>query len=191
MFRRRGRRLGFTVAEVLAVTGILTGLGGDAFIGSTSKAHHTACQQHLRQIGMAIQMRTMTGEPLPRAWFYPPDPPHPARNQYHLANVMSNDVPAEMFICPAAPEEIQQRGICYLYNDKLGGQPPDMIPAPSTTWLMMDVHMVTEEVPAPHDGGCNVLFVDGHVKWYPASQVHALNIFGMSEDPAAPPPGDG
>lgn len=183
MFRRRGRRLGFTAVEVLAVTGILTGLGGNAFIGSTSKAHQTACQQHLRQIGMAIQMRTMTGEPLPRAWFYPPDPPHPARNQYHLAQVMSSEVPAQMFICPAAPQAIQQRGICYVYNDRLGGQPADQIPNPSTTWLMMDVNMVTDKVPAPHNKGCNVLFLDGHVKWYPEAQVRALNLFGQQEEP--------
>ena len=118
MFRRRGRRLGFTAAEILVVTGILTGLGGNSFVGSTSKAHQTACANNLRQIGMAIQMRTMTGDPLPRAWFYPPDPPHPARNQYHLAHVMSGEVPAQMFICPGAPSQIQQRGICYVYNDK-------------------------------------------------------------------------
>ncbi len=177
VFRRHGRRRGFTVAEVLVVTGILTGLGGNAFVGTTSKAHQTACAQHLKQIGLAIQMRTMAGEPLPRAWFYPPDPPHPARNTYHLAHVMSSEVPAQMFVCPSAPRQIQQRGICYVYNDKLGGKVPDTVSNPSTTWLMMDVNMVTEEVPAPHNGGCNVLFVDGHVKWYPAPQVHNLSLF--------------
>ena len=181
MFRSRGRRKGFTAAEVLAVTGILSTLGGGSFVNVTEQGHRTTCQQHLHQIGLAIQMRTMMDEPLPRAWFYPPDPPHPARNQYHLANVLSSDVPKQMFICPAAPQAIQQRGICYVYNDKLGGKMPDQIPNPAATWLMMDVNLVTSEVPAAHNGGCNVLFVDGHVKWYPAAQIHALKLFGQQQ----------
>ncbi|MBD3293270.1 MAG: hypothetical protein GF393_10120 [Armatimonadia bacterium] len=176
MFGRRGRRLGFTAVEVLAVTGILTGLGGGAFVGHKSKAHQTACQQHLRQIGMAIQMRTMTGEALPRAWFYPPDPPHPARNQYHLANVMSSEVPKQMFICPGAPQQIQQRGICYVYNDRLGDKTLDQVPNPAATWLMMDINVVSDRVPPAHNGGCNVLFVDGHVKWYPAAQLPKFRL---------------
>jgi prepilin-type processing-associated H-X9-DG protein len=176
VFRRQGRRLGFTAVEVLAVAGILTGLGGNAFVGSTSKAHQTACQQQLRQIGMAMQMRTMTGEPLPRVWFYPPDPPHPARNQYHLAKVMSSEVPAQMFICPGAPPAIQKRGICYIYNDKLGGKLPDQLPNPAQTWLMMDVNAVSQDVPPAHNGGGNVLFADGHVKWYPATQLPKFRL---------------
>lgn len=171
MFRGRARRAGFTAVEILAVTGILTGLGGGAFIGTTSQAHQTACQQQLRQIGMAIQMITMTGEPLPRAWFYPPDPPHPRRNEFHIARVISSHVPANMFICPAAPQAIQQRGIAYVYNSKVGGRTLDSIRNPSGTWLMMDINVVSDQVPPAHRGGCNVLFADGSVKWFPASQL--------------------
>ncbi len=182
MFSRRGRRAGFTAAEVLTVTAILTGLGGGAFVNVTSQAHKTTCQQHLRQIGMAIQMRTMTGEPLPRAWFYPPDPPHPNREKYHLAKVMAGEVPPQMFICPAAPQAIRQRGICYVYNDKLGGKTIDEIPNPAATWLMMDVNVVSPNVPPAHNGGCNVLFLDGHVKWYPASQLPRFKLPEQDEE---------
>ena len=118
-----------------------------------------------------IQMMTMTGEPLPRAWFYPPDN-HPNRERYNLVNIMAAEgVPKEMFICPSAPQAIQHRGICYIYNDKLGGKTVDELPDPARVWMLMDLNVVTPEVPPAHNGGCNVLFVDGHVKWYPASQL--------------------
>jgi len=175
MFNSRGRRAGFTAVEVLAVTAILTSLGGGSFINVTERAHRTACQQHLRQIGMAMQMRAMTDEPLPRAWFYPPDPPHPARDRYHLARIMT-EVPPQMFICPSAPTAIQQRGICYVYNDRVGGKLLDEIPNAAQTWLLMDINVVSDQVPPAHNGGCNVLFVDGHVKWYPASQLPTFNL---------------
>jgi len=172
MRRKRG---GFTMAEVLVVTGILTGLGGGAFMGVNEMAHRTTCQQHLRQIGMAIQMMTMTGDPLPRAWFYPPDE-HPNRDQYHLAKVLASQVPAQMFICPSAPQSIQERGICYIYNDKLGGKVADELGDASRIWMLMDINVVSDQVPPAHNGGCNVLFVDGHVKWYPASQLPKFTL---------------
>ena len=168
------------MAEVLAVTGILTGLGGGAFVNVTEMAHRTACQQHLKQIGLALQMRTMVGDPLPRAWFYPPDPPHQNRAKFHLANILAAEgVPRSMFICPSAPQQIQKRGICYVYNDVLGGKDPDGLSNPSRTWLLMDINVVSDQVPPAHNGGCNVLFADYHVKWYPATQ---LPKFRLPED---------
>ncbi len=182
MFRVRGRRRGFTAVEVLAVTTILTSLGGGSFTGVTEQAHRVTCEQHLRQIGMALQMRAMSGEPLPRAWFYPPDPPHPTRETYNLVRLMANEVPRNLFICPSAPTAIQQRGICYVYNDACGGKLLDQIPNPSMTWLMMDINAVSSRVPPAHNGGCNVLFVDGHVKWYPASQLPKFALPETSEE---------
>lgn len=170
MFRGRARRAGFTAVEILAVTGILTGLGGGAFVGNTSQAHQTACQQQLRQIGMAIQMMTMTGEPLPKAWFYPPDR-HQNRETYNIVRLMSSHVPANLFVCPAAPQEINRRGIAYVYNSRVGGRTLDSIGNPSRTWLLMDINVVSDQVPPAHRGGCNVLFADGSVKWFPASQL--------------------
>jgi prepilin-type processing-associated H-X9-DG protein len=173
---RRNRRRGFTTAEVLIVTGMLTALagGGNSFQNVTNKAHQVACYNQLRQIGLTFMMMAQTDEPLPQAWFYPPDN-HPAREPYNIVNIMGRQrVPKQFFICPSAPEELKERGICYLYNDRLSNRNLDSIDNPAETWLMMDVNGVTAEVPPAHNDGCNVLYCDGHVKWIPASAVPNL-----------------
>ncbi|MHB8995272.1 MAG: prepilin-type N-terminal cleavage/methylation domain-containing protein [Armatimonadota bacterium] len=172
---RRNRRRGFTTAEVLIVTGILTALGGgNSFQNVTNKAHQVTCYNQLRQLGLSFMMMAHMDEPLPQAWFYPPDN-HPAREQYNIVNIMARQrVPKQFFICPSAPEELKARGCCYLYNDRLSNRNLDSIDRPGETWLMMDVNAVTSEVPPAHNEGCNVLFCDGHVKWMPASAIPNL-----------------
>lgn len=175
MLRRRlCRRGGFTTAEVLIVTGILTALGGNGFQNVTNKAHQVTCFNQLRQIFLAFQMMANNDEPLPQAWFYPPDN-HPNREKYNIVNLMAaQGVPAQFFICPSAPEELKARRICYLYNDRLSNRNLDNIENPAGTWLMMDVNAVSEEIPAAHNGGCNILYCDGHVKWMASSAIPRL-----------------
>lgn len=170
----RTRRRGFTTVEVLVVTGILTTLGAGGFPNVTNKAHQVECFNQLRQIYAAFQVMAAEDEPLPQAWFYPPDN-HPYREQYNLVNIMTrNGVPKQFFICPSAAEEIKQRGMCYLYNDRLSNRNLDGVEDPAGTWLMMDVNAVTDQIPAAHYGGCNVLYCDGHVKWLPSASIPKL-----------------
>ena len=175
MRRLTRRTRGFTMAEVLIVTGILTSLGGNGFQNVTNKSYQVQCYNQLRQMFMAFQMRANNDEPLPQAWFYPPDPPHPAREQYNLVNLLARDgVPKSLFICPSAPEEIKNRGICYLYNDKLSNRNLDSIDNPTATWIMMDVNAVSGDITPAHNGGCNVLYCDGHVKWMSVQEIPNL-----------------
>jgi prepilin-type processing-associated H-X9-DG protein len=172
MRRDLSRRRGFTMAEVLIVTGILTSLGGNGFQNVTNKAYQTQCLNNLRQVFLGFQMRAANDEPLPQAWFYPPDPPHPHRDRFNIVNLMAGSgVPRQMFICHSAPEEIKQRGCCYLYNDRLSNRNLDNISNPSQTWLMMDVNAINGEITPAHNGGCHILYCDGHVKWTPSTNI--------------------
>jgi prepilin-type processing-associated H-X9-DG protein len=170
----RHKGAGFALAELLAVTGLLTGLGSAAFTGVKDKANQVACANNLKQIYTSIQLMTAAGEPLPKAWFYPPANP-PVPDQRNIASILRvYGCPASVFICPAAPAAIQQRQFCYVYNDALDGKEIDAVANPSTTWLMMDINAVSTKVPQAHMGGCNVLYVDGHVKLMPAAQLPKL-----------------
>jgi prepilin-type processing-associated H-X9-DG protein/prepilin-type N-terminal cleavage/methylation domain-containing protein len=171
----RSHRRGFTMVEVLMVTGIMSALGGNSFQNVTNKAYQTQCLNNLRQIFMGFQMQAANDEPLPQAWFYPPDPPHPQRDRYNLVNLMAgHGVPRQLFICPSAPTEIKQRGCCYLYNDRLSNINLDNLPNPSQTWLMMDVNAIHGEIIPSHNGGCHILYGDGHVKWTPISNIPVI-----------------
>jgi prepilin-type processing-associated H-X9-DG protein len=83
----------------------------------------------------------------------------------------TNNSLRKLFICPGAPEAWKQAGLTYVYNDLIRGQLLDNVQDPASTWLMMDANMVSSTFPAPHLGGYNVLFCDGHVKWVQAQQL--------------------
>ena len=186
--RGRNKRAGFALAEVLMVTGILTSLGSGSFLNVQNKAHQVTCMNNLKQIYTSIQLMTAAGDPLPKAWFFPPDN-HPSRETYNTVNLLKpQGCPPSMFICPSAPEAIQQRKCCYLYNDTLGGKELDTVQNPSTTWLMMDVNVASAQIPPAHMGGGNVLFVDGHVKWLPAAELPKLVAQAPTQGGQANPP---
>jgi prepilin-type N-terminal cleavage/methylation domain-containing protein/prepilin-type processing-associated H-X9-DG protein len=164
---RLRKRAGFTLVEVLAVTSIMTGLAsnGNNFAACKDKANQTVCKNNLMQIHRALMMFLMDNESYPQAWFFPPDK-HPYREQYNIANILKSYTGApQLFICPTACQELQQRKITYLWNDQLNNKGQDSLPNPTETWVMEDINAVTNKVPPSHDTGYNVLFGDGHVKF--------------------------
>jgi len=172
--RRRGWRTGITLVEITVVSGILSTMSGgsNAFMQVKNKALGTQCQTQLQSIHMLLRMYADENDgKLPRAWCFPwrndPNDPFALPNALGVRDAASR----ALFICPAAPQGWQRLGITYAYNDMLGGQMLDNLENPSMTWLMTDANVIDPRLPAPHLGGYNVLFCDGHVKWLPADQV--------------------
>jgi len=154
--------MAFTLTEMMAVTAIVTSIPVGQYARAKQKALELNCLSNLQQIGKSIVMyQTGTGE-YPDAVFYHPE--DPLNNERSIAKILENagaGIPREMWLCPAAPEALRKRGMTFVYNDEFGGR--KSLRNPAKAWLLIEVNCVSKKVPAPHPGGYNILFADGHV----------------------------
>ena len=144
--RARRRSIGFTLIEVLAVTGIMSGLHSQGnYRYGVTKANEIKGLHNLRQLHLLLRMQTMTGG-LPKAAFYPKgDPKTDPKSIVRLIQ----GAPPQMFLSPFAPEALRQKGLTYAWNDKVNGKGLDQVPG--NTWLMIDLaaFIATPDVPRP------------------------------------------
>lgn len=153
--------LGFTLTEVMAVTAIVTSVEATTYVKAKNHATQVQCKGNLQQIGKMIKMYHMANGEYPDAEFYPKQPLKSDKSIVKVMKKGGQRVPKKMWVCPAAPEKIADKGLTFVYNDKFGGR--RNLPHPAKAWLLIEVNCVSEKVPAPHPGGYNILFADGHV----------------------------
>jgi prepilin-type processing-associated H-X9-DG protein/prepilin-type N-terminal cleavage/methylation domain-containing protein len=157
-------KCGFTFTELLVVTAILSSIPVSSYVGAKQKALQIECASQLRQIGMAVNMFTMTEGKYPDAVFYPEKPLNDPRS---IAVILKPyGMRGKILICPTAPSPLKERGLTYLWNDKLSGKAASQVKNTTTTWMMTDITALDERV-SSHQGGYNILYADGHVAWSP------------------------
>ncbi len=157
----RRRMLGFTLTELMAVSAIVSSIPAGAYLRAQQKAHEIQCVNNLQQIGKSIVSYYLSEGKYPEAAFYPAKP---AEDQNSIITILDGSgagLPAALWICPAAPDTLQERGLTFVYNDTIGGR--KSLPRPEKAWLLIEVNCVSKKVPAPHPSGYNILFADGHV----------------------------
>ena len=162
---------GFTITELLVVTSILSAIPVSSYIGAKEKAVQVQCGSQLRQIGMAVNMFTISEGKYPDAEFYPDKPLKDPRSISAMLKPYGGG--KKLFICPTAPPVLKEKGLTYLWNDELSGKLPSRIKNPSNTWMMVDITAAHKDKSvSSHLGGYNILYADGHVAW--SSQVPPL-----------------
>lgn len=138
---RARRRRGFTLVE-LTVVGVTLALLAcilyPVFARAREKAHTARCQTYLRQIWVALQVYAQDHHGR-----FPPRP-------YDLSVLLPYLREPEVLSCPSA-----RLGTGYWYGGGLACDSPPRRP------------LVGDSAPR-HNGGGNILFVEGHVKWYKA-----------------------
>jgi len=169
----RTRGGGFTLAELLAslsVISVLAAILFPVFAKAREKARQFQCSSNLQQIGTALALyaHDYNGHLPPRR-----DDLGPLQPRYLPDGrvVTCPSAPADRGAPPPPGSPPTSRRVTYIYRE--GFCDDD---APQTP-LMADPALET------HNGGANVLFADGHAKWFAGSKYLAG---GAPPPPPAP-----
>ena len=79
-----------------------------------------------------------------------------------LEAMMKAEVGDDVFRQDPSVNELQEKGLTYIYNDAISGK--SSFRDPSKKWVLIEFNCVHKDSPHPHPGGYNVLFADGHVQ---------------------------
>ncbi len=162
MRNRQHRKVcGFSLTEVMLVAAIVSSIPTGAYVRARQRALQLQCSSNLQQIGKAIIMYYYTEGYYPKAKFFPRNPLKDPDSIVTILDSAGSGIPREMWICPSAPDALRKKGLTFVYNDRFAGR--RALKNPTKAWLMIEVNCVSRRVPAPHPGGYNILFADGHV----------------------------
>ena len=198
------RSSGFTLIEllvVIAIIAILAAILFPVFSRAREKARTAACQSNLHQMTLALKMYTNDwDEKLPRLFRYDGNVPvGPWRVQHcWCCPVCSGAIypytrNVQIFVCPSTDGKIGRGGHgSYGYHCWLSGRTLAQFDRPAQAPAFVDAtcHWVNpwgcwvlwHRRPAGwriaydrHSDGCNIGFLDGHVKW-----LHKMKILDTS-----------
>jgi prepilin-type N-terminal cleavage/methylation domain-containing protein/prepilin-type processing-associated H-X9-DG protein len=197
------KRRGFTLIEllvVIAIIAILAAILFPVFAKAREKARQASCGSNCRQIGIALSMYVQDyDEQIMRecydgaCWCYTNPLNAYARN-------------AQIWQCPSLPHSQPDPGCCvskpyppwdknwyvgYGFNCKLvwGGYSLASIQKPAQCVVFCDaVNWPVRPkdaclnpwggLPDRHNGGINMVFADGHMKWYSISKINSVKWSG-------------
>jgi prepilin-type processing-associated H-X9-DG protein len=156
------RKAGYTTGELLLVTTIVTSISTGSYIMAKKKAVETVCKNNLHQIQSALTMfLTENNDRLPDGVFYPKE----MSSDKAIHNILNPYIRGNVFVCPALPDELQKRGLTYLWNDIFSGKRINVIQNADKEWLMVEMTAVSKDIPPPHAKGYTILYLDGHIDY--------------------------
>ncbi|MBI3922522.1 MAG: DUF1559 domain-containing protein [Armatimonadetes bacterium] len=197
ILRSKGRT-GFTLIEllvVIAIIAILAAILFPVFARAREKARQTSCVSNLKQLGLAFMTYVQDyDEQMPGAaqndaltsfgsvyghWVVATVPPVDVANGGLYPYVKNEQV----YRCPSDSNYATKK-LSYSMNVYCAWKALAEAQADSTTILLVDESATLNDgyfapptdIPSfVHNGGANMAFLDGHVKWMKQSQVTAAN----------------
>ncbi|HBC88008.1 MAG TPA: hypothetical protein DCZ94_13740 [Lentisphaeria bacterium] len=154
----------FTLTELLAVTAIVTSIPAGAYLKVKQKGLEVECMNNMRQVGQAIVAFQLESGEYPKAAFFPEKP----KTDKNSIRVILGDALGsgdKVWICPAMPDAMKEKGLTWVYNDTIAGKAT--IKDPDKTWILIEftcVSNISKKTPSAHPGGFNIVYADGHVE---------------------------
>lgn len=174
---------------VIVIIGIIAALFMPAFGRAREGAQRAMCVSNLRQIGIAFQMYLSDHD-----FAFPPKFVTGPPAQYWFDFLVPYLDDLKVFNCPDYPKsEFNWSHMSYGINHAgitnypvETGKDTSQIISPSLCILVADNSNSSSgnyywidrssNIGTRHSGGCNVLFVDNHVSWYPQSFLASQDI---------------
>jgi len=203
------KRKGFTLIEllvVIAIIAILAAILFPVFAKAREKARTSSCQSNLKQIALANLMYAQDYDEKFVHYSLP--------NTGGWTNALSPYIKnTQVYTCPSAPAQWLGYGYNYYYlgNGGAPGTAMAEVKSPAETVMFADAglddsnqNVTYYHINPPaqttyqwvcrpndrHNEGCNVAFVDGHVKWmrrsmpfYPARGWTGNGVWSPPTDP--------
>ena len=162
---RRGRifdKFGYTAIEILIVASIVGLIPVSVYRDAYKRAQGMSCLSNLRNIYMAVEMYEMDNGTIPNIKFYPEDAENDPGS---ILNVLRHyiDDPG-VYVCSAMPDELKKSKLTYIWNDSYNNKRLYLAKGKDSMWLVTEMTAVKPEIPPPHKGAYNVLFLDGHIE---------------------------
>ncbi len=190
------RRRAFTLIEllvVIAIIAILAAILFPVFARAREKARQASCSSNVKQLALAFNMYVQDyDETFPYAgctlnsrgsWIYMTNATGPVYDvtQGAIYPYIKN---SQLFLCPSRRRAVN----CdHEMNGAVSGQALAVVLVPATTVLTAEsncddgVGSALDDVVNGHNGGMNIGFVDGHVKWTQANKV-VQSLFTVADD---------
>ena len=190
-------RRGFTLIEllvVIAIIAILAAILFPVFAKAREKARQSSCASNLKQLALAHLQYVQDYDERTIHWFgyWDAGEYNPPAAAYWYENLMPYVKNGQIFICPSAPDRALNPGktpansyLCtYAMSEGYPDQSLSAFETPANTVMLCETqgsnyyrYRLEPNSDAPidatairmHNDGSNFAFVDGHVKWLPAT----------------------
>lgn len=129
------------------------------------------CEEQLLTIYDILTVYEQQHGRLPDLELFPEDPEENEQSLLHILGQFENA--PHLAVCPAAHNVLREHGLSYLWNTALNQS--SLINRKESTWVLVDIQALDDQMSGPHFGSYHILYTDGRVERSP-SPPHSLPV---------------